>query len=153
MYIIIYIYIYNEKQNLMITEAIRSLHVPLITNSTCSPGTQPLISGPRSCPLGQAQVYLGECSVICGALRHKYSQPPLATLPRLQLSGPADGDAENERDMEDKWHSYASTILSLIQREETAERQREARFSALREVDLYSKTHSPKKSSVYRTSR
>lgn len=50
-------------------------------------------------------MYLGECSVICGALRHKYSHPPLATLPRLQLSGPGDSDGEKEGQHEEH-HSY-----------------------------------------------
>lgn len=38
-------------------------------------------------PSGQAQVYLGEWSVICGAFRHRYSQPPLGRLPMLHVSG------------------------------------------------------------------
>lgn len=52
-----------------------------------SPTAQRLMSGPSSMPSGQAQVYLGEWSVICGAFRHRYSQPPLGRLPMLHVSG------------------------------------------------------------------
>lgn len=51
------------------------------------PTAQRLMSGPSSMPSGQAQVYLGEWSVICGAFRHRYSQPPLGRLPMLHVSG------------------------------------------------------------------
>lgn len=47
------------------------------------PATHFLISGPRFMLSGQAQVYLGECSVIRGAGRHRNSQPPLMLLPSL----------------------------------------------------------------------
>lgn len=50
------------------------------------PIAQRLMSGPSSMPSGQAQVYLGEWSVIWGAFRQRYSQPPLGRLPMLQVS-------------------------------------------------------------------
>lgn len=51
------------------------------------PTAQRLMSGPSSMPSGQAQVYFGEWSVIWGAFRQRYSQPPLGRLPMLQVSG------------------------------------------------------------------
>lgn len=57
-----------------------------------SPGTHFRMSGPSSFPSGHAQVYLGECSVIWGAFRHRYSHPPLWTPPMLQLSGAVGSD-------------------------------------------------------------
>lgn len=63
-----------------------------------SPTAQRLMSGPSSMPSGQAQVYLGEWSVICGAFRQRYSQPPLGRLPMLQASGAGGTEAESEED-------------------------------------------------------
>lgn len=45
--------------------------------------------------------------MICGALRHKYSQPPLATLPRLQLSGPGDSKRKKDGDRE----NYTAMVI------------------------------------------
>lgn len=63
-----------------------------------SPTAQRLMSGPSSMPSGQAQVYLGEWSVICGAFRQRYSQPPLGRLPMLQASGAGGTEAESAED-------------------------------------------------------
>lgn len=62
---------------------------------TNPPTAQRLMSGPSSIPSGQAQVYLGEWSVIWGAFRHRYSQPPLGRLPMLQVSRPEEKQRRN----------------------------------------------------------
>lgn len=66
--------------------------------SSYSPTAQRLMSGPSSMPSGQAHVYLGEWSVICGAFRHRYSHPPLGRLPTLQASGAGGTEAESADD-------------------------------------------------------
>lgn len=74
------------------------LPVGLACCQSHSPTTQRLMSGPSSMPSGQAHVYLGECSVICGAFRHRYSHPPLGKLPMLQASGAGGTEAESTED-------------------------------------------------------
>jgi len=64
------------------------------------PIAQRLMSGPSSMPSGQAQVYLGEWSVIWGAFRQRYSQPPLGRLPMLQVSGAGGTQADIKRGLQ-----------------------------------------------------
>lgn len=65
------------------------------------PTAQRLMSGPSSMSSGQAQVYLGEWSVICGAFRQRYSQPPLGKVPILQASGAGGIQARTDDDFKE----------------------------------------------------
>lgn len=76
-----------------------SLVLPVaLSRLTYSPTAQRLMSGPSSMPSGQAHVYLGEWSVICGAFRQRYSHPPLGRLPMLQASGAGGTEAGSADD-------------------------------------------------------
>lgn len=100
----------------------------LVHSVTDLPIAQRLMSGPNSMPSGQAQVYLGEWSVIWGAFRQRYSQPPLGRLPMLQVSGARTTQAETEEDykavgkhdfwkwfLTDKWNeSFTFQFHSLV---------------------------------------
>lgn len=64
------------------------------------PGRQLLMSLARSMPSGQAQVNLGEWGLICGAGKHRYSQPPLgrAVLSHQFTPGGKRGRSERRAD-------------------------------------------------------
>lgn len=87
----------RSPQTTLVSSQPWQAHVGTAPGTVPLPGRQLLMSSARSMPSGQAQVNLGEWGLICGAGRHRYSQPPLGRAVLSHQFTPA-GEEDVQRD-------------------------------------------------------